>query len=585
MDTVEFNQIDNNAVDDLERTLHEASMLSKLAGIINSSLDIETVLDLSMNCVESFLDAEASSIFEIDKENKELFFRFARGKKGAKTREVRLKMGEGVAGWVAQRGEPTVVSDIEKDNRFSTTVDKKTGFETKSILCVPLKIHDEVVGALQVLNKKNNSSFTETDISLLSSFSDQIAVALNNAKLYEQVSNNNHFLEKSVKERTSELSLLLETSTTISSTLDLNEILQTLVEKLSRRVGTTFCRIFFLDKKKSNLTIQTAHPIRTLEWNPEIGTAFSLNFSTFFNKVVKSKQPITLHGERLKKVTQSNNEKRLLTGYINNLNSILLVPLMSREKTLGVISLGESRKWDRSPFDSRKIRLCKAIANQAAVSIENARLFEKVKKKNEELRETYFQSMKVLAQSIEEKDEYTKAHSERMIRNAELMAEKLGLPDNLKEPIRFGALLHDIGKIDIPDAILLKKAALEKSEHKQMRTHPARGASLIKHIKFLKPVVPIILHHHERWDGKGYPKGLKGEEIPIAARIICILDTYDAITSNRPYSDSRGKGWAIKELQDCSGTQFDPRVVDAFVEILKENEKHEQWKVKLNHKN
>jgi putative nucleotidyltransferase with HDIG domain len=257
---------------------------------------------------------------------------------------------------------------------------------------------------------------------------------------------------------------------------------------------------------------------------------------------------------------------------------------MSREKILGVISLGESRKWNRSPFDSRKIRLCKAIANQAAVAIENARLFEKVKKKNEELIETYFQSMKVLAQSIEEKDEYTKAHSERMIRNATLMVEKLGLPEDLKEPIRFAALLHDIGKIDIPDAILLKKAALEKSEQKQMRTHPARGASLIKHIKFLKSVAPIILHHHERWDGKGYPKGLKGEEIPIGARIICILDTYDAITSNRPYSDSRGREWATKELQDCAGTQFDPRVVDAFVEILKEEEKHKQWKVKLNHK-
>ena len=134
-----------------------------------------------------------------------------------------------------------------------------------------MKIQDEIVGALQVLNKKNNLSFTEADTSLLSSFSDQIAVALNNAKLYEQVNNNNQFLEKSVKERTSDLSVLMETSTTISSTLDINEILQTLVEKLSKRVATTFCRIFFLDKKESNLTIQAAHPIRALQWNPEIG--------------------------------------------------------------------------------------------------------------------------------------------------------------------------------------------------------------------------------------------------------------------------------------------------------------------------
>ena len=134
MDIVGFNPIDYNEVDDLKRTLHEASMLSRLAGIINSSLDIETVLDQSMNCVENFLDAEASSIFEIDKEQEELFFRFARGKRGRKARDIRLKMGEGVIGWVVQRGEAAVVTDIAQDERFSTTVDKKTGFETKSIL-------------------------------------------------------------------------------------------------------------------------------------------------------------------------------------------------------------------------------------------------------------------------------------------------------------------------------------------------------------------------------------------------------------------------------------------------------------------
>jgi HD-GYP domain-containing protein (c-di-GMP phosphodiesterase class II) len=580
-----FNPPGGNEVSDLKRTLHEASMLTRLAGIINSSLDIETVLDQSMKCVENFLDAEASSIFEIDKDSGNLFFRFVRGSKGSKAKEIRLKMGEGVAGWVAQTGESTIVSNVETDERFSKSVDNKTGFKTKTILCVPLKIHDEVVGALQVLNKKNNRTFTEADIELLTSFGDQIAIALNNAKLYEQVSNNNQFLEKRVKERTSELSLLLEISTTISSTLDIDQILQILVEKLSRRIATTFCRIFFLDRENNSITVQAAHPTRKLEWTPEIGKDFPLDHSYYFNQVVETKRSFTIYGDKLKKIIKNDNERRLLTGCIDNLNSALLIPLVRREKILGVISLGESRKWDRSPFDSRKIRLCKAIANQAAVAIENARLFEKVKKKNKELRETYFQSMKVLAQSIEEKDKYTKAHSERMIKNAELLVEKLGLPEYLKEPVKFAALLHDIGKIDIPDAILGKKAALAEAEQKQMKTHPARGAGLIKNIKFLKPVVPMILHHHERWDGKGYPKGLKGEEIPIGARIVCILDTFDAITSNRPYSDSRGKEWAIAELKECSGTQFDPEVVDAFIEILTEEDKKGDWKVKLYHKN
>lgn len=561
------------------KSLEESAMFSKLIDTINSSLDIETVLKKSMNCVEDFMDAEASSIFETDKDKGEIFFRLARGAKGRKAKEIRLKMGEGIVGCVIQTGKPLIIPDARKDNRFFKGVDKKTGFVTKTILCVPLKARGEVIGAVQVLNKKNNIPFCETDLALLNSFSSHIAMALKNAMLYGEIKNLNLSLERKVKERTRELSLLLETTTTISSTLDLHQILQTLAEKMVKRVASTFCRIFFLDETGKHFVVQASYPIRDLDWHPDFGESFPFNYSSIFKKVASTKNTVVISNSRLKKITSADNERRVLTGYLKNIKSVLLIPLMFKDKVSGVISLGESRKWERSPFDTRKIRLCKAIANQAAAAIENAQLFEEVITKNKELKETCFQSMKVLAQSIEEKDEYTREHSERIVHYAKLLVDKLDLPEEYNEHLKYAAILHDIGKIGIRGAILDKNDPLEESEYNEIKTHPEKGAKLIEGIKFLAPVRSIILYHHERWDGTGYPEGLKGEEIPIGSRIISVLDTYDAITSDRPYRRAKGRKYAISELKKFVGKQFDPKIVEAFIEILKEEDRQLTMKI------
>ena len=177
----------------------ELSTLLKSSALINSSLQTTDVLNFAMKAAEEFMEAEASSVFELDSEKGEIFVRLARGEKGGFIQARRLKPGEGIAGWVIQNGEPVIVEDVQKEGRFSDRFDKETGFRTRSLICVPLTIREKTVGAIQVINKKNGASFTEEDTELLTALGQQIAVALDNAKLYQRLEENFKLTEKELK--------------------------------------------------------------------------------------------------------------------------------------------------------------------------------------------------------------------------------------------------------------------------------------------------------------------------------------------------------------------------------------------------
>jgi len=180
-------------------------------------------------------------------------------------------------------------------------------------------------------------------------------------------------------------------------------------------------------------------------------------------------------------------------------------------------------------------------------------------------------SVKTLISIINAKDRYTYAHSERVVLYSRLMARKLNLSKKDREDLIYGAYMHDIGKINIPKELLMKKMPLTNEEWEMLKQHPENGVEIIKTIDKLSDAIPIILHHHEKYDGKGYPYGLKGEEIPYSARILCLVDSFDAMTSNRPYNKRKTYEEAIEELKRCSGTQFDPEIVNVFIEVVREN--------------
>ena len=184
------------------------------------------------------------------------------------------------------------------------------------------------------------------------------------------------------------------------------------------------------------------------------------------------------------------------------------------------------------------------------------------------MRNMFYNTVETLVRAIQARDQYTSGHSARVTRYSLKIGDRLDLSTKEKHQLYLTAMLHDIGKIGIPDDLLNRPGKLNEEEMKRIRDHVKVGAQMLNALGEMQAIVPLILHHHESWDGKGYPDGLKGEKIPLLSRIIAVADTFDAMTSSRPYREARSRDEAIAELRRCSGTSFDPRVVETFLRIL-----------------
>lgn len=224
------------------------------------------------------------------------------------------------------------------------------------------------------------------------------------------------------------------------------------------------------------------------------------------------------------------------------------------------------------------LRLCRLRAdNEDLLAVVRGRnlqlqeMLESLRQAHTEIEQSYLQTIQALAQALDAKDSYTAGHSRRVSRFAYLLARRMGLSREKCEDVRDGALMHDIGKIGVPERVLLKPGRMTEDEIKLMQMHPVIGAQILVPVKPLRRYIPAVKHHHERWDGKGYPDGLKAEEIPVEARITLIADTFDAITSDRPYRSAKPLDLAVEQFTKFSGTQFDPECVRVFLEILTED--------------
>ena len=244
---------------------------------------------------------------------------------------------------------------------------------------------------------------------------------------------------------------------------------------------------------------------------------------------------------------------------LEKFNAEIFLPLTSNEELIGILALG--KKLSSQPYTQNEELLFSTLANQTAVAVENARLYD-------ELRASFIQSVTALANAIDIRDTYTITHSQQIANWAAKTAQQLGcIPDEVNE-IYLGGMLHDIGKIGIPDSILQKPAQLTEDEWKIVRTHPALGAELISPIKKLAGVAPMVENSHERFDGQGYPHGKKGTDIPLGARIISVVDSYSAMRDTRPYKKPFKTTRIIGELKQNSGKMYDPMVVDAFLKVI-----------------
>ncbi|MBU4226707.1 HD domain-containing protein [bacterium] len=372
-------------------------------------------------------------------------------------------------------------------------------------------------------------------------------------KKLEELSNK---LEDKVKLQTDELkkskdrlSILYQISRSISSTLELNNILKVILDFSVKISGANRGSVMLLDEKKNIFFIKAAY---NLSEKIIREVTFAKDENTI-GWVVKNKK--SLYIKDLKKDKRFSIKAEI--DY--KLKQLLMVPIIIEGEVKGVINLDNN-----TSFTTDTINLLKSFSEQAAVAINNARLYQKIQ-------DSYFEIVKALAQAIEAKDPYTHGHSERVMKYTVLIAQKLELQEGEKESLRYAAILHDIGKIGVRGTVLNNPNGLTGEEYDEIKKHPLIGEGIIKPIELLQPIRPLIRHHHEWHNGKGYPDGLSGENIPLGARILAVADAYDAMKSDRPYRKALTEEAAIQEFKRGSGSQFEPKLVEIFLKILKQN--------------
>jgi len=357
-------------------------------------------------------------------------------------------------------------------------------------------------------------------------------------------------LLRKVRQKTKALSFLYKMERDVSNRWKLEDVLKLAVERVSSILNVEICSILLIDDETGKLAIKCA---KGLEQKIVRETVLGVG-DKISGWVVRYNKPVFVRNiENDIRFAKRNQER-----YYNK--SLMSVPLAPRDKVIGVLNV--NNKKTRRIFNLEDFRLLKQIASQVAIVIENAELYKR-------LSDLYMRTITSLASTIDARDHYTRKHSEMVAKYAVVIAESMKLPPERVELIRQASYLHDIGKIGVHDFILLKPGKLTEEEWEEVRLHSVKGAEILEPlVVFLDGAINMVRQHHERYDGRGYPGQYRGVEIDIGARIMAVADAFDAMLSGRPYKKPYSKEKAIEELRENSGTQFDPEIVETFLEVL-----------------
>jgi putative nucleotidyltransferase with HDIG domain len=351
-------------------------------------------------------------------------------------------------------------------------------------------------------------------------------------------------------QKVDELTTLYETSRALGSTLDLDTLLDSTLDAAMRSFAVDSGYLVLKDPGSSDLRLKAWRGVADVAPDDR---AVRASMSEW---VVRQGRPLIFNPGAADEASDNIDS---ITGAL----AAVCVPLHSADGVIGAIAVGSRDREAR--FTGDDVRLLSTIANHLTVAIGNTELYAS-------LQEAYLATVRSLAAAVDAKEPYMRGHSERVAVYARATAERLGLSHDQRTALEMAAYLHDIGKIGIRGQILRKPGPLDEEEIRTMRHHPLIGANILRPVVFPWPIAAVVRHHHERYDGSGYPAGLRGEEIPILARVLSVADAYEAMVSDRPYRKSVSSDDAVAELRRCAGTYFDPRVVEALAQVLEESD-------------
>jgi PAS domain S-box-containing protein/putative nucleotidyltransferase with HDIG domain len=453
---------------------------------------------------------------------------------------------EGLSSKVYKTGEPyktDAYRDEDKEFHFLNQAEK-----TGSMLLVPLKAEEELIGVLEVSRRLKGGSkpFSAEEVELLSAIGEVAGNALRRQALFDSAQN-----------RLKQLQGLRSIDIAIAGSLDLDLTFTVILNEVTTLLDIDAAAILQLEKNTFTLRYEAgrgfySEKLPSLTLQPGEGYA---------GQVIKERK--ALHINDLSKADHDPLQSPLLES--EHFATYYAVPLIAKGRIQGVLEVYHREKHEP---DEEWLEFLQALAGQTAIAIDNAELFQSMEKSNIDLLQAYDATIEGWAYALDLKDEETEDHSQRVTRLTMRIARKMEIKEELLPHIKRGALLHDIGKMGVPDSILLKPGPLTEEEWVVMRKHPVHAYEMLSRIDYLRPALDIPYCHHEKFDGTGYPRGLKGEEIPLPARIFAVIDVYDALISDRPYRPAWSIEKTLQLIKEDSGTHFDPEVVEAFLAEL-----------------
>lgn len=445
---------------------------------------------------------------------------------------------------VIQERRPIILNDVD-DSFESFRQEPHT--RIRSWLGVPLIAHGEVIGMLSV-DSVEDGYFNDELLRIASAYANQAAIAIDNAQLHEKSEN-----------QVRRLTALRDVDTAIASSLDLRVTLNILMDNAASQLRTDAMSILIY-----NPNVQILETVAVLGFQGGLVRRKFRIGEGLAGKIAMTRKPLLIQ-----ELTQTDEYARLPWLADEKFVTYIGYPLLGKGQVKGVLEA-----YFRASFapDNDWLEFMQTMAGQAAIAIDNSQLFENLQHSNQELSLAYDTTLEGWGKALELRDKETEGHTRRVTELTIRLARRMNISDSDITHIRRGVLLHDIGKMGVPDHILRKTGPLDESEWEQMRQHPQYAYDLLYPIAYLRPALDVPLCHHENWDGSGYPRGLKGDEIPLAARIFSVVDVWDALLSDRPYRKTWSRKRTIEYIQKEIGTRFDPRIANIFLEMMAEAE-------------
>ncbi len=519
-------------------------MLQRISQNAAYFLDLQKLADMILDEVTSTLHIRRAAFFIRSQESRDFLLMAHRGQELSAA--VMLESDNPIVKMLEQVDHALSKQELDIQPQFrSLWRDELKLYEDIGIdLLIPVKVKGDLVGIFTAGPKLSGDTYTDDDQLTLTTLANQTAVAIENARLYST--------EQAQRE---DLDSLYNLAQQLVVTDDVASVMESAVRNIIKSAHVTFARILMFDES-GNLVCKAAAPIRELGNDLRLGKVEPAAILPFYTAAINQRKAILYS-----KNDQIIDDEKRPQLMFNIASTICVYPFFLASRPAGIFVLGEARKDAREPFDSDKLRLIGAIVDQTAGALQRAYM-------HEEVENSFIETVLALANAMDARDSYTGNHSQGLAEMAEATCRELGCGEEVIKAVHWAALLHDIGKIGVPDEILQKPGPLSDAEWKVMKRHPEIGARIVKPVKKLSNVAPIIRSHQEHYDGTGYPDGLAGDAIPFEARLIAIVDAYGAMIDDRVYRPSLTHEEAIEELRRWSGSQFDPLLVEVFIRVV-----------------